>query len=80
LLPIASTLEGAMAIVQDQPQRPQQATATRRDAGRSSRCERTVCLVCGGTQQVRPLQRTLTEAIAKPDGPASTPADAGVRR
>jgi anti-anti-sigma factor len=81
LLPAASTVEAAaMAIVKDQPHRPPQPIASRRDPGQSSRCERTVCLVCGGTQQVRHEQRTLTEAIAKIDGPALTVADAGVRR
>ena len=72
LLPVASTLEAAMATVQDQPHRPPQPIASRRDPGQSARCERTVCLVCGGTQQVRREQRTLTEAIAKLDGPALT--------
>jgi anti-anti-sigma factor len=80
LLPVASTLEAAMATVQDQPHRPPQPIASRRDPGQSSRCERAVCLVCGGTQQVRHEQRTLTEAIAKLDGPALTVVDAGVRR
>ena len=64
LLPAASTLEAALATVQDQSYRPPQPIASRRDPGQSSRCERTVCLVCGGTQQVRHEQRTLTEAIA----------------
>jgi hypothetical protein len=80
LLPAASTVEAAMAIVQDQPHRPPQPIASRRDPGQSSRCERTVCLVCGGTQQVRHEQRTSTEAIAKLDGPALAVVDAGVRR
>jgi anti-anti-sigma factor len=59
LLPAASSVEVAMAIVQDQPHRPLQPIASRRDPGQSSRCERTVCLVCGGTQQAR---------TADPDG------------
>jgi len=67
LLPAASTVEAAMAIAQGQPHRPPQPIANRRDPGESSRCERTVCLVCGGTQQVRREKRTLTEAIAKLD-------------
>ena len=67
LLPAASTVEAAMAIAQGQPHRPPQPIASRRDPGESSRCERTVCLVCGGTQQVRREKRTLTEAIAKLD-------------
>jgi anti-anti-sigma factor len=58
LLPATSTLEAAMATVQNQPHRPPQPIASRRDPGQSSRCERTVCLVCGGTQQVRHAQRT----------------------
>jgi anti-anti-sigma factor len=69
LLPAAGTVEAAMAIVQNQPHRSPQPIASRRNPGQSSRCERTVCLVCGGTQQVRYEQRTLTEAIAKLDGP-----------
>ena len=39
LLPAASTVEAAMAIVQDQPHRPPQPIASRRDPGQSSRCE-----------------------------------------
>ena len=80
LLSAASTIEAAMATVQDQPHRPPQPIAGRRDPGQSLRCERTVCLVCGGTQQVRHEQRTSTEAIAKLDGPALTVVDAGFRR
>lgn len=80
LLPAASTLKAAMATIQDQPHRPPQPIASRRDPGQSSRCERTVCLVCGGTQQVRREQRTLTEAIAELDGAALTVVDPGVRR
>jgi anti-anti-sigma factor len=57
LLPAAGTVEAAMAIVQNQPHRPPQPIASHRDPGQSSRCERTVCLVCGGTQQVRHVQR-----------------------
>jgi anti-anti-sigma factor len=80
LLPAAGTVEAAMAIVEGQPHRPPRPIASRRDPGQTSRCERTVCLVCGGTQQVRHEQRTLTEAIAKLDGPALTVVDPGVRR
>ena len=80
LLPAASTLEAAMAVIQDQSHRPPQPIASRRNPGQSPRCERTVCLVCGGTQQVRHEQRSFTEAIAKLDGLASTVVDAGVRR
>jgi anti-anti-sigma factor len=79
LLPAASTVEAAMATFQDQPHRPPQPIASRRDPGQSSRCERTVCLVCGGTQPVRHEQRASTEAIAKLDGPALAVVDAGVR-
>ena len=50
LLPAASTVEAATAIVQDQPLQPQP-IASGRDPGQSSRCQRTVRLVCGGTQQ-----------------------------
>ena len=80
LLPTASTVEAAMVSVQDRPHRLQQPIASNRDPEQSSRCERTVCLVCGGTQQVRHEQRTLTEAIAKLDGPAVTVVDPGSRR
>lgn len=80
LLPAASTLEAAITIVQSHPHRPPQLIATRKDLGQSSRCDRTVCLVCGGIQQVRQEQRTLTEAIAKLDGPALTVVDPGFRR
>lgn len=80
LLPAASTVEAAMAIVRDQPHRPLQPIASRRDPAQSSRCERTVCLVCGGTQHVRREQRTLTEAIAKLDGPTLTVVDPEIRR
>ena len=58
LLPAVSTVEAAMAIVQNQPHRPSQAIASRREPGQSSRWERAVCLVCGGTQQIRHVQRT----------------------
>jgi anti-anti-sigma factor len=68
LLPAAGTVAAAMAIVQSQLRRPPQPIASRRDPEHTSRCERTVCLVCGGTQQVRHEQRTSTEAIAKLDG------------
>ncbi len=80
LLPAACTVEAAMATVQDQPHRPRQPMASRGDPGQSSRCERTVCLVCGGTQQVRHEELTSTEVIAKLDGPSSTVVEAGVRR
>ena len=79
LLPAASTVEAAMAIVQDQPHRPLQPIASRRDPGQSSRCERTVCLVCGGTQHVQHEQGTSTGAIAKLDGPALMVVNPGVR-
>jgi len=65
LLPVADTVEAAIAIVQDQPYCPPQPIASRRDPAQSSRCERTLCLVCGGTQQVLHEQRALTEAIAQ---------------
>ena len=80
LLPAASTVEAAMATVQGQPHRSPQPIASRLDPGQSSRCERTVCLVCGGTQRVQHEEGTTTEAIAKLDGPALTLVDAGVRR
>ncbi len=80
LLPVASTVEAAMAIVQGQPQRPPQPIASRRDAGQTSRCERTVCVVCGGTRQVRHERRTLTQAVATLDGPRSTVAAPGAGR
>ena len=80
LLPAARTVEGAMDTVQDQPHRPPQLTASRRDAAQSAKCERTVRLVCGGTQQVQHEKRTLAEAITKRDGPALTMVDAGGRR
>jgi anti-anti-sigma factor len=69
LLPAAPTLEAAMATVQRQPRRTQQPVASRRDPAQSPRCERTACLVCGGTQSARRRQRTLTDAIG---GPALT--------
>ncbi len=72
LLPAAITVEAAMATVQRLPRRPLQPVASRRDPGRSSRCERTVCLVCGGTQPVRHEEQTLTPAIAELDGAALT--------
>src|SRR6202045_1840822 len=72
LLPAAGTVEAAMAIGQDRAPRPPQPIARRRDPGHSSRCERTVCLICGGAPQTRQEHRTLTEAIAKPHGPALT--------
>ena len=48
-LPVASTLEAAMATVQGRSYRSRQPIESRRDSGQSSRCERAVCLVCGGT-------------------------------
>jgi anti-anti-sigma factor len=80
LLPAANTVEAAMASIQDQPRQPPQPIASRRDPPQSSRGERTVCLVCGGTQQVRHEQRTSTEAITRLDGPALTVVDPGDRR
>jgi anti-anti-sigma factor len=70
LLPAALTVEAAMATVERQPRRPLQPVARRRDPAQSLRCERTVCLVCGGTQPVRHEQRTFTDAIAEFAGPA----------
>jgi anti-anti-sigma factor len=78
-LPAASTVEAALATVRD-TYRPPQPIARSRNPGQSWRCERTVCLVCGGTQRVRNEQRTSTEAIAKIDGQALTLGDAGVPR
>ncbi len=80
LLPAAGTVEAAMAIVQDRPHRPPQPIARRRDPGQSSRCERTVCLICGGAPQIRHERRTLTEAMAKLHGPALTVVDPEVGR
>lgn len=62
LLPAARTLEVAMATVQGQPHRPPQPIAGRGDPGQSSRCERTVCLVCGGAQHVRHEQGELDKS------------------
>jgi anti-anti-sigma factor len=67
LLPATSTVEAAVAIVQGQLQGPPQPMVSRSDPGQSSRCERTECVVCGGT---RHDQETLTEASAELDGPA----------
>jgi anti-anti-sigma factor len=53
LLPAASTVEVAMATIQDQPDRPPQPIKSRSDPEQPSRYQRAVCLVCGGTQQVR---------------------------
>ena len=80
LLPAAGTVEAAMAIVQGQPLRPRRPITSRGGPGQSSRCGRTVCSICGGTQQVRHEERTSTETIAKLDGPALTVVDPGVRR
>ena len=79
LLPVASTVEAATAIIQGEPQRPPQPIANH-SPGRTSRCERMVCVVCGGTRPVRHQQRTLTAAIAKIDGPGSTVAGPGAGR
>jgi anti-anti-sigma factor len=79
LLPAATTVGAAMVIVLGQPHRQLQPIASRCEPGQFWRCERTVCLVCGGTQQVRHEQRA-TEAIAKLDSHPSAVADAGVRR
>ena len=72
LLPAVCTVDAAMATVQGQPHRPPQPIESRSDSAQSSRCERTVCLVCGGTQLVRHEQRTFTPAIAAFAGPALT--------
>jgi anti-anti-sigma factor len=53
LLPAAPTVNAAMAIVEDEPHRPPHSTGSHMDPGQSSRCERTVCLICGGAEQVR---------------------------
>lgn len=74
LLPAVRTVEAAMATVQDQPHRPPQPVESRSDSAQFSRCERTVCLVCGGTQPVRHEQRTFTPVIAEFVGPALTAA------
>ncbi|UQX12587.1 STAS domain-containing protein [Candidatus Mycobacterium methanotrophicum] len=50
VLPAASTFEAAVATVQNQPHRPPQLIASRSDPGQSWRCDRTVCMVCGGTR------------------------------
>jgi anti-anti-sigma factor len=70
LLPAVCTVEAAVASVQSQPDRAPQPIESRSDSAQSSRCERTVCLVCGGTQPVRHEQRTPTPAIAEFAGPA----------
>src|SRR5277367_874023 len=57
LLPAVCTVDAAMATVQGQPHRPPQPIESGGDSAQSSRCERTVCLVCGGTQLVRHEQR-----------------------
>ena len=72
LLPAAGTVEAAMTTFGDQPHRRPQPVASRSNPGQSFRCERTVCLVCGGTQQVRHEQPTLTETIAALDGHAGS--------
>jgi anti-anti-sigma factor len=56
LLPAATTVKAAMAIVQDEPHRPPQSTVSRMNPGQSSTCERTVCLICGGAGRVRHSQ------------------------
>jgi anti-anti-sigma factor len=80
LLPAADTVQAAMAIVQGQPLRSRRPITSRWDPGQSSRCGRTVCLICGGAQQVRHEERTSTEAVAMLDGPGSSVADPGVGR
>jgi anti-anti-sigma factor len=80
LLPSASTVEAAMATFHDQLHRPPKPVASRSNPGQSWRCERTVCLVCGGTQQVRHEQRTLTEATATRDGHAGSAVVDAVQR
>ena len=74
LLPAVCTVEAAMATVQGQPHRAPQPIESRSDSAQSSRCERTVCLVCGGTQPVRHERPTFTPAIAEFAGPALTAA------
>jgi anti-anti-sigma factor len=51
LLPVTGTLDATMAIVQYRPDRPPLPNTSREDHGRSLRCERTMCLVCGGTDR-----------------------------
>jgi anti-anti-sigma factor len=70
LLAAVSTVEAAVASVQSRPDRAPQPIESRSDSAQSSRCERAVCLVCGGTQPVRHEQRTPTPAIAEFAGPA----------
>jgi anti-anti-sigma factor len=65
LLPAATTVKAAVAIVQDKPHRPPQSTASHIEAGHASRCERTVCLICGGAEQVR-HERSLSFAKQYP--------------
>jgi anti-anti-sigma factor len=67
LLPAASTVEAAVAIVQGQLRGPPPPVVSCSDPGQSSRCERVECLVCGGIQHE---QGTLTEVTAEHDGPA----------
>jgi hypothetical protein len=71
LLPAACTFEAAMATVLDQPHRPPQLIASRRNPKQDAACERTACLICGGTQQVA-RDWTLTEPITERGGYAST--------
>ncbi len=80
LLPAAGTVEAAMTTFHDQPHHPPQPVASRRNPGQSWTCERTVCLVCGGTQQVRQEQPTLTETIATLDGHAGSAVVNAVQR
>jgi anti-anti-sigma factor len=47
-LPAADTVEAALATFGDQPHRPPRLIASRPNPGQSSRCERTVGVVCGG--------------------------------
>jgi anti-anti-sigma factor len=74
LLPAVCTVEAAMVTVHAQPHRALQPIESRSNSAQSSRCERTVCLVCGGTQPVQHEPRTFTPAIAEFAGPALTAA------
>ncbi len=51
LLPAAGTLEATKAILQYRSDRSPRPNARSEDPGRSLRCERTTCLVCGGTDR-----------------------------
>ena len=71
-LPAAGTIEAAMATFGEQPHRRPQPSRAAGTPGQSFRCQRRVCVVCGGTQQVGHEQPTLTEAIATLDGHAGS--------